>query len=392
MPPRMRLFNFGFLSLNLLVLFAFCNLAVFFSFVSFLDQLPIEPRWHGVLIGLLSASALVVRPIISPWLTPYNATRAVAAGLTLTAMSLLLYSQVHSLVPMILLRVLHGAANVTMLSASVTLLVAFMPPKKSGQGFGIITIMTLLPYAVIPLILENSVGHVPLGDVYMYTALLMLPPALLLIPIARRVRAMGSTQQGTGNRQPEGGLRLNLAQPKVLLLLGSNGLLFSVFSIVFFFIKTFCSQSGIGNPGLFFTVSTCVMIGVRICFGSLFDRYDKAVLGMASLLVLTLAILLLNAMQSPALFYAAATLYGVGVGAATPLMNGLMFTISQPQYRSLNTNLMLEMVDAGFFLGPAACGLALAADLDQTTILWACAGIILMAAGLLYPLKNTYAE
>lgn len=379
--PR-SLCNFGFITLNVLVLFAFSNLAVFFNFYGFLGQLPIPPQWSGVLIGAFSASALAVRPVISARLSVEGAVRAVAAGLGLTVVSLLLYAHVDTLVPMLLLRALHGAAYVVMMSASVTLLMVFMPPEKSGQGFGIITIMTLLPYAVVPYVLEHALASVPQAAIYTYTALLMLPPACLLLPLSRQVRAAGAGRSG-GASLPGGSLAANLRQPKIIMLLLSNGLVFCVFSSMFFFLKTFCAMSGLGDPGLFFTVATGVMIATRVFFGPLFDRFDKGRLAAASLLLFAAGVLMLTVMTSLAVFYAAAVAYGVGVGSATPLMNGLMFSLSEPKFRGLNTNLMLEMVDAGFFLGPAACGLALSAGFGPGPILAACVAALVLSACLM---------
>ncbi|WP_461210964.1 MFS transporter [Desulfocurvus sp. DL9XJH121] len=386
--PR-TLCNFGFATLNVFVLFAFSNLAVFFSFYSFLNQLPISPQWHGVLIGAFSGSALIVRPLISPWLDADNAIRAIAAGLALTMASLLLYAHAASLVPMLLLRIVHGTAYVIMMSAAVALLTIFMPEEKSGQGFGIVTIMTLLPYAVIPYMLGHGLSSVAGGAIYTYTALLMLVPGCLLPLLSKHVqKARTETAEA---RQPlsRGPLLANLRRPKILVLLLANGLVFCVFSSMFFFLKTFCATAGLGDPGLFFSAATCVMIATRLFLGPLFDRFDKGILGAASLLLFAGGMLMLRSMNSLAVFYAAAVLFGVGVGSASPLMNALMFTISPPQYRGLNTNLMIEMVDAGFVIGPTACGLALAAGFGFTSIWGACVAALVLSAGLMGLLKNS---
>lgn len=346
MNSKDKLYNFGFLTLNVLVLFAFCNLAVFFSFYSYLNTLPIAKEWNGVLIGLFSVSALIIRPFISVILNRNNAIKGIATGLLITAIALLLYPFVQSLIPMILLRILHGIGYVVSVSSSIALLMAFMPPLKSGQGFGIITIATLLPYAVIPYILENIFTNTPLDIVYSGTAILMIPSALLLIPLAKYLREKKSSIEAHNqNKLSRASLWLNIKQLKILSLLLANGLVFSVFSIILFFLKTFCSETGIGKPELFFTISIITMIAVRVFWGSLFDKYNKAVLILISLFVFATSLLMLNFANSIMLFYLAAFVYGLGVGAATPLMNGLMFVVSDSRYRGLNANLMLEMVD-----------------------------------------------
>ncbi len=386
MEPGHRLLNFGFITLNVLVLFAFCNLAVFYSFYNYLATLPIPEHYRGMLIGLLPASALIFRPIISPFLGPQNAIKGIGLGLFMIVISLCLYASATSLVFMVLLRIFHGAAYVTLMSSSVTLLMVFMPPRNSGQGFGIISIMTLLPYAIVPLFLESGFAPVIQHRVYSYTALLMLPCALLLIPLSKKLSRQDAGKESfVPEKLPEGSLWANIRQPKICLLLLSNGLVFSVYALIFFFLKTFVLELEFGDVGLFFTLSTIVMILVRFFFGALFDIYDKGVMGILSLGVFATGLGLLGFVDSAVPFYGIAILYGMGMGAASPLLNGLMFMVSEPRYRGLNTNLMLEMVDAGFFLGPLVGGLAVTNGFGPSTILVWCAGITLLTSLLLLP-------
>ncbi len=383
-----RLFNFGFMALCLLVLFAFCNLAVFYGFYNYLATLPIPAGWRGVLIGLLNVSALIFRPVLSPFLTSQNAIQGIAAGLFMIVVSLSLYALGDSLFFLIALRIFHGLGYVMLVSSSVTLLMVFMPAKNSGQGFGIISIMTLLPYAILPLIVEQVAATVSQPVIYACTAVLMLPCGLLLIPLSRRLSLQKEAEDFSRIKLPKGSILANLRQKKIILVLLVNGLVFSVYALVFFFLKTFSAQMGLGDVGLFFSVSTLVMILIRFVLGPLFDRFDKAIMSILSLVVFAVGLGLLGFVDSIMQFYGIAVLYGMGMGAASPLLNGLMFMISDPRFRGLNTNLMLEMVDAGFFVGPLAGSLAVAGFRPEV-ILICCAGIIGLSAILILPLIGT---
>ena len=173
------------------------------------------------------------------------------------------------------------------------------------------------------------------------------------------------------------------------MLLLVNGLVFSVFSLIFFFLKTFADATHFGDVGIFFTISTSAMISIRFVMGALFDAVNKALLGIISLGLFAAGIGLMGGINSTGQFYGVAILYGMGIGAATPLLNSLMFVISKPEYRGMNTNLMLEMVDLGFFMGPLIGGLALAGGLVAESILACCTGVIILAAILLIPLLKT---
>ena len=387
MKTEQRLLNPGFIVLNIFILFAFCNLAVFYSFYDYLGTLDIAVRWRGILIGLLPVSALIFRPFISSRLEIKNSVMAMALGLGTAVVCLFLYSRIKTLAGFFPLRIIHGVAYVTLVSAGITLLVAVMPREKSGQGFGIVSIMTLLPYAVVPLIIEKGFTRLLQSQVYFYTGLILAGSAILLIPL-RKIAKSYCPVPGKEREPapPKGQILINLRQGSVLALLLANGLVFSAFSLVFFFLKTFSGTMGMGDAGLFFTVSTLVMIASRIFMGPLFDKFNKAALILISLGIFSISLFFLSQVTSNGQFYTIAVLYGLGVGMATPLLNSLMFIVSEQEYRGLNTNLMMEMVDAGFFLGPIAGGAAVANGAGPKSILMSCAAAAFLAACLMIPL------
>ncbi|MGL1930932.1 MAG: hypothetical protein OCC45_04115 [Desulfotalea sp.] len=389
MKSENSLLNFGFISLNIVVLFAFSNIAIFFSFYNYLGTLPIAKEWHGIIIGMLSATALVVRPFLCTRLTVSNSVQGIGVSLVLTIVSLLLYTHAQSLVSIVLVRILHGIAFVGLVSSSITLLMAFLPAEKSGQGFGIITVMTLAPYAIFPLLLENFFAEIPLNTIYACTAFLMIPPFFFLFPLwkytQKRVKETVTCQTSNSSI---GTIWYNIRQPQILSLLLANGVLYSVFALVLYFLKTFSAETGVGDPGLFFTVATITMIVFRVFLGSLLDAFDKAIFIIISFLFIVVSLLLLAYTHSSFLFYSSALLYGIGVGAAAPLLNSLMYIVSEAEQRAVNANIMLEMVDMGFFIGPGLCGIAVTFNQGQTAILTFCICILGLASILIYPLRK----
>jgi predicted MFS family arabinose efflux permease len=62
-----------------------------------------------------------------------------------------------------------------------------------------------------------------------------------------------------------------------------------------------------------------------------------------------------------------------------PMLSGLVFDVSRPKFRALNTNLSMEMFQLGFFLGPALGGEVLL-RWGYVVLYYVCAGMAL--AGL----------
>ena len=79
-----RLFTFEFICLNLVSFFAFSNMAVFYSFFSYLEKIGIPVEWRGFLLGLEPMSAFSLRLAIIPLLHLGN-----AAGVMLLALLML---------------------------------------------------------------------------------------------------------------------------------------------------------------------------------------------------------------------------------------------------------------------------------------------------------------
>ncbi len=60
-----------------------------------------------------------------------------------------------------------------------------------------------------------------------------------------------------------------------------------------------------------------------------------------------------------------------------PVLSGLMFDVSEPRFRALNTNLAFEMFQAGFFVGPLAGG-AILVHSGYSWLYYACACVTIL--------------
>ncbi len=378
------LFTRSFAVFSAITFISFCNIAVFFQFHDYLETLPIAPRWFGFLIAVFSLVVLVMRPFISPFLHEANSKKWLLISTMAVMGSLFLYDRSGTLATMTLVRLAHGVGYVVMNTALVGLLVGYVPPGRSGQAFGLFSIITLLPYALVPPVLKPVMGWVGgFGRVLDLSALLMaliFPLTLLLKPAVsekREVQAGGTWLRG---------LRESLDDPRILFLLFASLVVWTTFAPVFFFIESFGQNLGISNVGWFFTLSTFAEIGVRIGAGKAFDHFDKPKILGGAMIWLGIGFLFLGGVSSPVPFFLAGIFLGVGWGVVMPLLTAIVFDISQPRFRALNTNLTMTVFQGGFFLGPLLGGAALL-HWDHR-VLYSASGIVLfMAAALLFALK-----
>jgi MFS family permease len=342
----------AFLAINGMLFFSFCNFALFFNFQEYLKSLAIESASQGFIIGVFSLAILVVRPLVSPYLLPGNSRRWIMAGTLLTALAFALYVPALNFSSLVAVRVFHGAVF-AILSAAVTgLLVGYIPPARSAQAFGLISIIILLPYAVVPPLLEPLIrwaGNFP--RVLLFSGFVMLAILPLLALVKETPGTAAASQKKVLTDQE---IRENFKNVPVLVVFFITLCLWCSYTPVFFYLKKYGDSIGVPNAGIFFTLSTCTEIGVRLAAGSLFDRLDKKWVLAASLAWCAVGTLALGHVRIPLLFYGLGLFLGLGWGVSMPVLNSLVFDVSQERTRAFNTNISMVMMQGGFFLGPLA--------------------------------------
>lgn len=359
-PPQLA--SFEFVALCAISVLAFSNLAIFYGFYDYLGGIGIAPQWRGPLLALEPLTALVARPFLGHLLTLANGVRFMRVGLVLATASLLCYPAVQALWGIALVRVMHGAGFVTLVSGVMGCLAGLMPRERSAQGFGLVSATVLLPYALMPPFVEFLLPHLAApGLVYAMAAPLMLPAFLLLGPLSRRTRARAAELHPTEAARPSVAEALRgLADPAVASLALANLLLVAGHSVVFFFMRGFALGAGLDNPGAFFTCANAVIILLRVAGGRLLDRMDKGRGLLVSFVGLGALVPLFSLAGGPGALLLMAALYGLGMSFTMPLTNSMMLLLSPQKLRAFNNNLLLVGLDAGFFAGPLLGGLLLA--------------------------------
>jgi MFS family permease len=354
MPDSWRWMSFEFFALVMIIMAAFFNVSVFYSFYHYLGTIDTPIAWRGFLVGLEPMAAFILRLVVLPWLHVRNALSVMMASLFLLVAVSCSYMWVVSVPVLIIVRVLHGAAFVLLTSGAIALIVNFIPGEKSGQGFSIMSIAMMIPYAVIPPLTEAFLPYVRNeADIYAGVSLFAVVAILLLTALRGRIHA--ALQDGDGvllHRPTLGEIRENLRLSAMGLLLGAGLLIYLAHATLFYFLKDLALRTGGGDVGLFFTLSMLTMIAVRALGGALFDRTDKRVVLQIGLVLLIPCFIALPQADVRAVFYLLAGLYGLCMGVALPLLNALIFSSSPPLLRGLNTNLALFSMDMAYFLMP----------------------------------------
>jgi MFS family permease len=387
-PPK--LLSFEFLALCLVIVAAFCNVSVFYGFYHYLGTIGIPAAWRGFLVGLEPMSAFILRLFVLPWLHVRNAFSVMVASLVLLIAASCSYMGVATIPAMIVLRIVHGAAFVLLTSAAIALVVNFIPKEMSGRGFSVLSIATMIPYAVIPPLAEAFHPYVRNdADIYAGVSMFAVIAILLLAALRGRIGDAIRSMDGVLLRRPTlSEIRENLRLRAVALLLGAGLLIYLAHATFFYFMKDLSLKTGGGDVGLFFTICMATMIAVRALGGILFDKMSKlSALQMGLALLIPCLILLPHAGTRTA-FYLLAGVYGLCLGIILPLTIALLFSASPPPLRGLNTNLNLFTMDVAYFLMPYLGGILIAFGAGFEILFYNAAGFALLSLTLVMAMAH----
>lgn len=344
-----NLFTPGFIAINLQFAVVTAIAAIFFAFSGYLRHLGIGPATTGFILSADALAALIVQPIITPLIHSGTSRRWLIGGSVLLSIALFIEAQVSSVPFLVAARLLQGTGFICVLAALITMIVEFIPPEMSGRAFGWVSLVRLVPYAVIPPLFDViEIAPASFAKVMNVAGVAaLLPVAMLALPVFRQGEAT------SGNRSPGlTGMVESLRSGAVLMLLLSALLFFCGYSTVFFFLKQFGADRSIANVSLFFSIATILMIAIRLFGGYMFDRYNKVLLCSTGLFLAAFSYAVLPVYGTTGMFFILAALAGLGWGIAMPLQAAVMFDISEPRARGMNQNLLIVMMQGGFFLGP----------------------------------------
>ena len=357
--------------------------ALFFPLQEYLTSLGMPAASAGFILGADALAALIVQPFITPLITARTARRWLLAGSLILTAALVLEGCSRSEFAFTLARLLQGAGFICVVAAIMPLFVLCIPREMSGRAFGWISLVRLVPYAVVPFLFDLfKIAPAALGGVIRWSALLALLAGGLLWLLPRFPQ-----EQEPASGASFAGIKTSLSDRNLLLLFVATVLLYAGYAATFFYLKGFGRSVGLANSGLFFTVATVMMMLVRLFGGSLFDRFDKRRMNMVFLVLSAAGTAFILSAASSGILLALAVVCGIGWGVVMPLLNALIFDLSQPETRGLNQNLGLLMLQCGFFLGPLAGGWLLPRG-GYPLLFGTAAGALLLAAGLVMLIRN----
>jgi MFS family permease len=305
-----------------------------------------------MVIAVFLIAAVLFRPLAGKWLDQFNKRNILLIAVTFFLFSCILYFFVKSLIPLLMLRFIHGITFGIASTATGAIVAFVIPENRKGEGIGYYALsynMAMFFGPFFGLFILNK---------YNFTVLilfLLIFSCLSFLAAANiRINKVESKQKSHQGKVSFWHTIIEVnAVPSAFTVM----FLSFAFSGFLTFIPIYASELKIsGVAGYFYVIYAIMMVLSRPVIGRIFDRYNEQVVIYPGILLYTIGLILLSLAQSPFLFLLSAAIIGVGFGSLSPCLQSIAVKSAANERSGLATATFLTFFDIGVGFGSSVLG------------------------------------
>ncbi|EEL60311.1 MFS transporter [Bacillus toyonensis] len=339
-----RLWTKSFIQMSFAMLFLFTGFYLLVPTLPlFIKEIGGNESQVGLMMGMFTIAAVVIRPIIGGMLDQYGRRSFIIFGLILFGLTMYSYNLASTIVLLAVLRVIHGVTWAVSTTAVGTAITDIIPDSRRGEGMGWYGMAMTIAMAIGPMIGLWVVQYYSFHGLFLLATLLSF-----MVVILSLITKMPFTPQKEKGK-------IQLFEKSVLSITVVVFFLSFAYGGITTFLPLFASSINV-NPGTFFLVYAIALTIVRPISGKLLDKYGEVFIILPALCITILAIVVLTMANGLTGIIIAATLYGMGFGSAQPALQAAMLTIVDPSKRGVANASFFTAFDLGIGLGAILLG------------------------------------
>lgn len=342
--------------------------------------------YAGVLAAVFSGAAAVVRLLSGPLIDGRGRRIVMLVGFAVLIVGTVGPLFTHDVAPFVVFRILQGAGFSAVTTASATAAADALPASRMGEGIGYYGLGQAIAMSIGPAFALALVSMDPAENLFIgATAAAALGLALIFfcryekhpetLPEEavyrrereeKRTRSEGAKSEGAkseGARRE--GFISRIFEKRALPGTLPTLVIAPAFGFVIFFVGLYGTSLGVGNAGLFYTLSAVSMIIVRLKSGAFMDRFAPIKILPVALAFGVVAFAILIACgtvldSSPArdaVFYLAGIVYGPCIGIVNPLNQAVAVKNTPPERWGAANALFQLAIDVGIGCASVIWGL-----------------------------------
>jgi len=285
--------------------FAFSS--VFFILIPtipiYLSKLGSTEAGIGILVGAMSASSIVLRPLVGRTLLRAHEKDFMIAGALIYAFSSIAYLISKPFWPFLIVRIFQGIGLALFATASFALILRISPEARRGQSLSYFYLAINIAFALAPSFGMLLINHFDFSALFLACAGLSL--CSLFITMKLEKRPVDPLDAPSLQGQPF--LSREALPAAIMAFMGSM-----IWGAVTAFFPLYALDQGVANPGLFFAAMAITLIVARSFGGKILDMYSRDKVLLPCLVAQIVAMALLAFSRNLPMFILVAVIWGMG--------------------------------------------------------------------------------
>lgn len=365
--------------------FTLICLSNFFIFLGFQMTLPTLPLFVeklggndqliGVVVGLFTFSALLIRPYAGHALETKGRRFVYLTGLAIFVISVGSFGIAASLAFLFLMRIVQGVGWGFSTTASGTIATDLIPAKRRGEGMGYYGLFGNLALAAGPTLGLTLVAILPFTQLFMICAAL----GLMALLLSSRIQFRKTVQPAVMVQKKKWDLYEKTALPPSFLMF----FITATFGGIASFLPLYATEKGIQGLQWYFLLYALAIMLTRTFSGKIYDKKGHRAVFPLGALCIVIAMVLLAWLPNQLVLYIAAILYGFGFGSIQPALQAWSVQNTPANRKGMATATFFSFFDLGIGIGAIVFG-QIAYWFNYSTIYVASAISVTMAIILYY--------
>lgn len=350
--------------------FLFMSVTVFFLFPLFLKQFNPSMSWIGLIMGVHSLTAIVVRPFFGRLMDIKGRKGISLFGIGLLIVIVPAFHLISDagVLPLIL-RALTGIGWGISMTATMTICSDLAPVERLAHSMGIIGVAGLISSALGPLLAEEIIRRFGFGALF-NTSFMFLLGSFVCILLTKEV--IKPNHSGHFHK-PKYLLKFSVI---IILLISAMPVVHgAVRGAVINFIALFGKSIPLERVGPFFVSFSAAAVLTRLGLGGLSDRFGRKQVVFPAACLISFNLVLISQVHSFWLFVLTGLIGGFGQGLIFPALSTYIIDILGRENKGLAISLYLALFDTGMGFGSAFFGWI--SDLYDYRVMYLVAGGIL---------------
>ncbi|MFA1822133.1 MFS transporter [Virgibacillus oceani] len=338
--------------------FVFICLANFFVFLGFQMTLPTIPlfvkelgatdQFVGVIVGIFTFSALLLRPYAGHALESKGRQFVYMFGLAVFVLSVGSFAFITSIAMLIMMRIVQGIGWGFSTTAGGTIATDLIPPKRRGEGMGYFGLSGNLALALGPSLGLTLVGVISFTQLFLICAAC----GLIAFILSSKVRYKKVVQPEHKTATVRFDIFEKTAiQPSLLLFF-----ITFTFGGIATFLPLHALEQEVAGIETYFLVYALFLMISRTFAGRIYDKKGHIYVFLPGTILIFSAMLLLAWLPNLTVLLIAAGLYGLGFGSVQPALQAWAVDKAPGNRKGMANATFFSFFDLGIGMGAIIFG------------------------------------